>query len=71
MENIKHFGIGIGIFAVITAVIFGFEYLTIDILAMEKEQVGTLLMILALMIIAKPFGELSVSVYNNNIKNSK
>jgi len=71
MENIKHFGIGIGIFAVITAVIFGFEYLTIDILAMEKEQVGTLLMILALMIIAKPFGELSLSVYNNNIKNSK
>ena len=68
MENIKHFGIGIGIFAVITALIFGFEYLTIDILAMEKEQVGTLLMILALMIIAKPFGELSVSVYNNNIK---
>ena len=71
MENIKHFGIGIGIFAVITAVIFGFEYLTVDILAMEKEQVGTLLMILALMIIAKPFGELSLSVYNNNIKNSK
>ena len=71
MENIKHFGIGIGIFAVITALIFGFEYLTIDILAMEKEQVGTLLMILALMIIAKPFGELSLSVYNNNIKNSK
>ena len=71
MENIKHFGIGIGIFAVITALIFGFEYLTIDILAMEKEQVGTVLMILALMIIAKPFGELSLSVYNNNIKNSK
>ena len=71
MENIKHFGIGIGIFAVITALIFGFEYLTIDILAVEKEQVGTLLMILALLIIAKPFGELSVSVYNNTIKNSK
>ena len=68
MENIKHFGIGIGIFAVITALIFGFEYLTIDILAMEKEQVGTTLMVLALLIIEKPFGELCISVYNNSIK---
>lgn len=68
MENIKHFGIGIGIFAVITLVIFGFEYLTIDIFDMTPKAVGNTLMILALLIIAKPFGELSVSVYNNSIK---
>ena len=65
METLKHFGIGIGIFAVITALVFGFEYITIDILNMSKENVGTTLMVLALLIIAKPFGELSVSVYNN------
>ena len=65
METLKHFGIGIGIFAVITALVFGFEYITIDILNMSKENVGTTLMVLALLIIAKPFGELSVSVYKN------
>ena len=68
LDNIKYFGIGVGLFALITLFIIGFEYLTVDILAMDKEQVGTLLMILALLIIAKPFGELSVSVYNNSIK---
>lgn len=44
------------------------EYITVDLMSLNSEQVGTGLMILALLIIAKPFGELSVSVYNNSIK---
>lgn len=65
METFKHFGIGIGIFAVIALLVSAFEYITVDIFSMSKENVGTTLMVLALLIIAKPFGELSLSVYNN------
>ena len=68
METLKHFGIGLGLFALITLTILGIEYVTIDILDMTPKAVGNTLMILALLIIAKPFGELSVSVYNNSIK---
>ena len=71
MENIKHFGIGVGLFALITLTILGIEYITVDILSMTPKAVGNTLMVLALLIIAKPFGELSVSVYNNTVKNSK
>lgn len=71
METLKHFGIGIGLFALITLTIMTIEYITVDLMSLNSEQVGTGLMILALLIIAKPFGELSVSVYNNSIKNSK
>ena len=68
METLKHFGIGVGLFALITLTIVGIEYITVDILSMTPEAVGNTLMVLALMIIAKPFGELSVSVYNNTVK---
>ena len=71
METLKHFGIGIGLFALITLTIMTIEYITVDLMSLNSEQVGTGLMILALLLIAKPFGELSVSVYNNSIKNSK
>jgi len=71
MENIKHFGIGAGLFALLTLAIMLVEYITVDLMSLNSEQVGTGLMIVALLLIAKPFGELSVSVYNNNIKNSK
>ena len=71
METLKHFGIGIGLFALITLTIMTIEYVTVDLMSLNSEQVGTGLMILALLLIAKPFGELSVSVYNNSIKNSK
>ena len=65
METLKHFGIGIGLFALITLTIKTIEYITVDLMSLNSEQVGTGLMILALLIIAKPFGELSLSVYNN------
>ena len=65
METVKHTLIGLSIFGAITLLIMLIEDLTIDLLAMNKEQVGTSLMVIALLIIAKPFGELSVSVYNN------
>ena len=68
METLKHFGIGIGLFALITLTIMTIEYITVDIFDMTPKAVGNTLMILALLIIAKPFGELSVSVYNNSIK---
>ena len=68
METIKHFGIGLGLFALITLTIMLVEYITVDLMSLNSEQVGTGLMIIALLIIAKPFGELSVSVYNNSIK---
>ena len=71
METLKHFGIGIGLFALITLTIMTIEYITVDLMNLNSEQVGTGLMILALLLIAKPFGELSVSVYNNSIKKSK
>ena len=71
METLKHFGIGVGLFALITLTIVGIEYITVDILSMTPKAVGNTLMVLALLIIAKPFGELSLSVYNNTIKNSK
>ena len=68
MENIKHFSIGIALFGIITLTIVGIEYITVDIFDMTPKAVGNTLMILALLIIAKPFGELSISVYNNSIK---
>ena len=68
METLKHFGIGLGLFALITLTILGIEYVTVDIFDMTPKAVGNTLMILALLIIAKPFGELSLSVYNNTIK---
>ncbi len=68
METLKHFGIGIGLFGIITLTILGIEYITVDMLSMTPKAVGNTLMILALLIIAKPFGELSVSVYNNTVK---
>ena len=68
METLKHFGIGLGLFALITLTILGIEYITVDLIGMTPDTVGNTLMILALVIIAKPFGELSLSVYNNSIK---
>ena len=68
METLKHFGIGLGLFALITLTILGIEYITVDLIGMTPDTVGNTLMILALIIIAKPFGELSLSVYNNSIK---
>ena len=68
METLKHFGIGLGLFALITLTILTVEYITVDLIGMTPDTVGNTLMILALVIIAKPFGELSLSVYNNSIK---
>ena len=68
METLKHFGIGIGLFALITLTIKTIEYITVDLMSLNSEQVGTGLIILALLIIANPFGELSISVYNNTVK---
>ena len=65
METLKHFGIGLGLFALITLTIPGIEYITVDIFDMTPKAVGNTLMILALLLIMKPFGELSVSVFNN------
>ena len=65
MDNFKYFGIGVALFGLITLIVLAFEFVTTNLLGMNNEQVGVTLMILALLIIAKPCGELSVSVFNN------
>jgi len=63
----KHFLLGIGAFAGISLVIYAIAGI-LTALTLDKETIGTILMIGALAFIAKPFGELTASVFKLNIK---
>jgi CDP-diglyceride synthetase len=63
----KHFLLGIGAFAGISLVIYAIAGV-LTALTLDKETIGTILMIGALAFIAKPFGELTASVFKLNIK---
>tara|TARA_Y100001972_G_C7388100_1_gene202848 strand:+ start:304 stop:498 length:195 start_codon:yes stop_codon:yes gene_type:complete len=63
----KHFLLGIGIFALLSGVIFSlaevFTYFELG-----KETIQNIFLVIALSLIAKPFGELTASVFKLNIK---
>ena len=63
----KHFLLGIGAFAGISLVIYAIASV-LTALTLDKETIGTIFMIGALAFIAKPFGELTASVFKLNIK---
>ena len=63
----KHFLLGIGIFAIITAVMCRLSSV-FTYFELSKETIQNIFMIIALSIIAKPFGELTASVFKLNIK---
>lgn len=63
MEFIKNTLIGVGAFTVLFAVIFGIEYILRDFAGLSGEQIGDILMIAALLIIAPMFGGLTRSVF--------
>lgn len=63
----KHFLLGIGAFAGISLVIYAIAGV-LTALTLDKETIGIILMIGALAFIAKPFGELTASVFKLNIK---
>ena len=63
----KHFLLGIGVFAGISLVMYALAGV-LTALTLDKETIGTIFMIIALSFIAKPFGELTASVFKLNIK---
>ena len=63
----KHFLLGIGVFAGISLVMYALAGV-LTALTLDKETIGTIFMIIALAFIAKPFGELTASVFKLNIK---
>lgn len=65
---IKNLGIGLAVFAVITATVFLFKYITMTVFGLDKESVGMLLIVAMLIGFAPLYGEMTVSVYNNTFK---
>ena len=63
----KHFLLGTGVFAVISLVMYALAGV-LTALTLDKETIGTIFMIGALAFIAKPFGELTASIFKLNIK---
>ena len=63
----KHFLLGIGVFAGISLVVYVLAGV-LSALSLDKETIGTIFMIGALAFIAKPFGELTASVFKLKIK---
>ena len=63
----KHFLLGIGIFAIISAVILGLAEV-FTYFELSKETIQNIFLVIGLGIIAKPFGELTASVFKLNIK---
>jgi len=64
MEFLKNTLIGVGAFTVLFAIIFSVEYILRDFAGLSGEQIGDVLMIAALLIIAPMFGGLTRSVFN-------
>ena len=62
----KHFLLGVTAFAIITGIVLSIEFVLDDMLQVGKETVTTLIMVGALLFIAKPFGELTASVFKLN-----
>jgi len=62
----KSFLIGIGAFAGIFLAVFLTEFVLIDLLALTSETAGYTIMGLCLLAFAKPFGELTASVFRLN-----
>jgi len=62
----KHFLLGICVFAGISLVMYAVAGI-LTALTLDKETIGTIFMIGALAFIAKPFGELTASVFKLNI----
>jgi|TARA_B110000444_G_scaffold185028_1_gene174068 hypothetical protein len=62
----KSFLIGIMAFASIFAVVFTAEFVLLDLLSLTSETAGYVIMGLCLVAFAKPFGELTASVFNLN-----
>ncbi len=63
MEFLKNTLIGVGAFAVLFAIIFSVEYLLRDFAGLNGEQIGDILMVAVLLIIAPMFGGLTRSVF--------
>lgn len=61
----KYFLIGAGTFALIFVVMFGLAEI-FTMMSLSKETIQLIFFILALSFIAKPFGELTVSVFKLN-----
>ena len=68
---IKNLGIGLAVFAVITATVFLFKYITMTLFGLDKESVGMLLIVAMLIGFAPLYGEMTVSVYNNTFNKQK
>jgi len=64
----KYFLLGLSIFAGMSAVMFGLAEI-FKALAFEKETIQNIFLVVALLIMARPFGELTANVFNfKNIK---
>jgi CDP-diglyceride synthetase len=61
----KHFLLGIGTFALISLLVFAFAELLTS-LSLTEETIQVIFMVVVLTIIAKPFGELTASVFKLN-----
>ena len=63
----KHFLLGIGAFAGISLITFTVAEI-FTLLSLSKDTIQIILMVALLSFIAKPFGELTASVFKLNIK---
>ncbi|MDB4335286.1 hypothetical protein OAA05_00425 [bacterium] len=61
----KYFLLGMGTFALISLSVFAFAELLTS-LSLSKETIEVIFMVVVLSIIAKPFGELTASVFKLN-----
>ena len=68
---IKNLGIGLAVFAVITATVYLFKYITMTLLGLDKESVGMLLIAIMIIGFAPLYGEMTLSVYNNTFNKQK
>lgn len=62
----KSFLIGISAFAGIFLAVFLIEFVLLDVLSLTSDTAGYVIMGLCLVAFAKPFGELTASVFNLN-----
>lgn len=68
---IKNLGIGLAVFALITATVYLFKYITMTLLGLDKESVGMLLIAIMIIGFAPLYGEMTLSVYNNTFNKQK
>lgn len=61
----KYFLLGMGTFALISLLVFAFAELLTS-LSLTEETIQVIFMVVVLSIIAKPFGELTASVFKLN-----